>query len=67
MTNAEKDNDIKIFDNALDKACKILADMARQSPCCINDCPSESEKDCHVKCRCVEETGARSSKTQRLG
>lgn len=50
MTNAEKDNDIKIFEGVLDKACKILADMARQSPCCVADCPSESEKDCHVKC-----------------
>lgn len=47
MINA---NDIKIFENALDKACKILADMAQQSHCCINDCPSESKKDCHVKC-----------------
>lgn len=51
MTNAEKDNDIKIFENTLDKACEIIADMARQSPCWVADCPLESKSGvCHVKC-----------------
>lgn len=50
MTNAEKDNDIKIFKNALDKACEIIANIARQSEACIDNCPLESKGMCHVKC-----------------
>ena len=46
MTNAEKDNDIKIFKNALDKACEIIANIARQSEACIDNCPLESKGMC---------------------
>lgn len=38
------------LENALDKACEIIANMARQSEACIDNCPLESKGVCHVKC-----------------